>query len=1080
MLNHNLKKNIMKLVLPQLYVATAIVIIVLLGSNSLNFSFIEKIANTKIVQGERIEFAHGSIEVPTMNQANIACNNGIENPVTVPEILYLRDFERELYTFILNREYATKLGWCVDKRVRDTGPFINYTYYGIHPAVRIYYSPRMMYWLTGDPSFWEEGRKKGLAPNQEPRIGAVPAGAMIVKEMFTPPADIYQEIQSILQANSNKDCNKEELYEELIGKLIESWTIMIKTENHSKDDWFWAQPGAPKEGQSIKDAVNSQLDDYSHILYAGFGAPCLRCHASAKEESTFSDLRNIKGFLPDENLLLFRNDNSWRTEATLESYPLNQILEEKCMEDSLVKQLFELPKELLPWTDDDIMGWKEYMKEHMRPIDPVDFEVTAERLASVNPDFVASFPGLEKVRSNDFRVFPTQWADHVPVGADGPEQYITSDNCLACHGGLAGDPYDIAMFIKTGPNYGDGYNVSEYGEWRWSPMGLAGRDPIFFAQLESEMALLKENERTGGLLVGSLKDNQEQVTNTCMSCHGSMGQRQLMIDAQKDPSLDPNFKIDYVFLYELLDSLEKKPVNYQYHKYGELAREGISCTTCHHIDGPEMKEVRSWTPKNPKWLNNPTLKQKELAYFLFHNTTGNYKAGPPDELYGPFEDVATLPMENQMGIKPIFNSFIKDSKMCGTCHTINLPNIGLEKNKFPVLTDAEHNPALKPYNHTIEQATFLEWQNSIFGRPGDEFKSCQDCHMPGGFQSLDGSIDIAQLSTKIATVQDVTYPEVDNLADEEDVTVPLRPDYKRHEHVGLNVFLLEMFDQFPDILGVSKSDFMTSDTLGNALAIQNMLKQARNETLAIDVKIESVKRNKLTVSVTSTNLTGHRLPSGVAFRRAFLELLVMDGNEVIWGSGRTNSVGVIVDGNGRHLKSEFLPDSNTYQPHYQKITREDQVQIYEELNQNIDKEFTTSFIHRVYPIKDNRLLPKGWRAASHFKDQGEVIFQFMEATDPEHVGNDPDYMDQGPSFPGQDKVVYEITLPYSIEECDLSVKATMYSQAIPPYWLHQRFSIAPKGEATKRLYYLTSHLNLDGTAMENWKLPLVSKEVRLP
>lgn len=82
------------------------------------------------------------------------------------------------------------------------------------------------------------------------------------------------------------------------------------------------------------------------------------------------------------------------------------------------------------------------------------------------------------------------------------------------------------------------------------------------------------------------------------------------------------------------------------------------------------------------------------------------------------------------------------------------------------------------------------------------------------------------------------------------------------------------------------------------------------------------------------------------------------------------------------------------------ITREDQVQIYEELNQNADHEFTTSFIYRVYHIKDNRLLPNGWRASEHFKKDGEVIHQFFEATDPKQIGNDPDYQDQGPDFVG--------------------------------------------------------------------------------
>jgi hypothetical protein len=47
----------------------------------------------------------------------------------------------------------------------------------------------------------------------------------------------------------------------------------------------------------------------------------------------------------------------------------------------------------------------------------------------------------------------------------------------------------------TGPNMvftdttGQVRNLSPYGEWSASLMGLAGRDPVFQAQLESEKAL---------------------------------------------------------------------------------------------------------------------------------------------------------------------------------------------------------------------------------------------------------------------------------------------------------------------------------------------------------------------------------------------------------------------------------------------------------------------------------------------------------------------------------------------------------------------------------------------------------------
>src|SRR5690606_6696290 len=96
---------------------------------------------------------------------------------------------------------------------------------------------------------------------------------------------------------------------------------------------------------------------------------------------------------------------------------------------------------------------------------------------------------------------------------------------------------------------------------------------------------------------------------------------------------------------------------------------------------------------------------------------------------------------------------------------------------------------------------------------------------------------------------------------------------------------------------------------------------------------------------------------------------------VIWASGRTNGAGVIVDGNNQPLVTEFLPNANQFQPHYQTITREDEVQIYEELNLNALNEFTTSFVHRVQSPKDNRLLPQGWRAASEFASEGQVMQQ---------------------------------------------------------------------------------------------------------
>lgn len=971
----------------------------------------------------------------------------------LPSSMPLNDYETLLYRWLMNQEYKS-LDWAVDKGIRDTGPFIQNVYYGTHPAARVYYSPEVIKWLR-------QGRSRDI-----------PDGAMIVKEMFLPPAIIYEELKNDPKYQSDPDG-----YEELLAKLVFRWTVMVRDSNGSNDGWFWAETGAPKEGETIKEAIKRQLDGYTHLLSSSFGAPCLRCHGSAEKEFTFSSLKNIEGFLTDEAPLRFHVDNSWRKEAHFKDSPLKQLAN-----DPYIQRLFRFPKTQRPWVNETVQDLRDYFQQDLSPDVPSAGIATVKPLDGPDPEFARTFGQISNVEKTGVRTFPTQWSDHVVVGPNGPELYHTSDNCLSCHGGLGGKPSGVTMFLKTGPKYGDGFNISEYGEWRWSPMGLAGRDPIFYAQLESEMAILEQDARVPGLLTGSLEENQQAVINTCLSCHGAMGQRQLQIDAAKDESLDPNFKVEYLYLTEALSGDDPRPDGYVYHKYGELAREGVSCTICHHISAPNPSDVEAWSPTDG-WLTKGTDKDKnkELAYFLFHNNTGRYVAGPAGEIYGPFDNMAVAPMQNVLGMTPQLNSFTADSQMCGTCHTISLPNIGLTTNKFPVLNAAEQNPAFKPYNHTIEQATFVEWQNSAFASTGDSFRSCQDCHMPGGFKSLDGKIDIPQLVTQIAAIQDTNLPEAENEASTEDIDIPLRSDYKRHEHVGLNVFLLAMFAQNPSILGVAEKDYMTSATTGNALALENMVRQAQQDTVGLAVQVESFQNNILTAKVTVTNKAGHRFPSGVSFRRAFLEFVVLNDEEIVWSSGLTNSVGVILDGKDEPLKTEFLPDKTTYQRHYQIITRQDQVQIYEELNQNANHEFTTSFIHRVHPIKDNRLLPRGWRASSFFKDQGEVIFQFMEATDPEGEGvkGDPDYQDQGPAFPGQDSLQYVAALPGGLDEADLSVKVTMYYQAIPPYYLSQRFTTAPNGEATKRLAYLTSRLKLEGTAMENWKLLLDSKTVKV-
>ena len=74
---------------------------------------------------------------------------------------------------------------------------------------------------------------------------------------------------------------------------------------------------------------------------------------------------------------------------------------------------------------------------------------------------------------------------------------------------------------------------------------------------------------------------------------------------------------------------------------------------------------------------------------------------------------------------------------------------------------------------------------------------------------------------------------------------------------------------------------------------------------------------------------------------------------------------------------------------------------------------------------------------------------------------------------GTNIVGYEIPLN-AFTSRNVTIPATLYYQSIPPYYLHDRFALAPNAPATQRLYYLTSNLQTRGTPIEDWKLRIAS------
>lgn len=143
-----------------------------------------------------------------------------------------------------------------------------------------------------------------------------------------------------------------------------------------------------------------------------------------------------------------------------------------------------------------------------------------------------------------------------------------------------------------------------------------------------------------------------------------------------------------------------------------------------------------------------------------------------------------------------------------------------------------------------------------------------------------------------------------------------------------------------------------------------MLYMAQHETASVSIShLETTAADTLRAVVTVTNKAGHYLPSGVGFRRVFLEFLVLDAQDnVLWASGRTNALGAILDGISNQVLASEQPVKfpQALQPHYAIIDSGDKVQIYEERITDAAGNLTTSFVRRETTVKDNRLRPIGF------------------------------------------------------------------------------------------------------------------------
>lgn len=302
--------------------------------------------------------------------------------------------------------------------------------------------------------------------------------------------------------------------------------------------------------------------------------------------------------------------------------------------------------------------------------------------------------------------------------------------------------------------------------------------------------------------------------------------------------------------------------------------------------------------------------------------SGNYSIGSNRIVYGQYTNVVQNPMIEQVNYTPQYSAHISESKMCATCHNLKTPYVDANG---VVLTDT-------PESEFPEQMPYSEWEHSEFATT----QSCQECHM----QRSDGVV-ISNRPAWLNTTRD---------------------NFAEHTFVGGNAFMLDILNNNKAQLGVAaNADF--SKTLAKTAEI---LKSAAT----ISLTNKGIIENKLNIDVNIISNTGHKLPTSFPSRRVFIHFTLYDADEkILFESGKVNSDGSIVG-----AKSDS--DISTYEPHYDRITSQDQVQIYETVMHNSDKDVTYTLLRAASYAKDNRILPRGFdktTAPSDIAVQGQAL-----------------------------------------------------------------------------------------------------------
>ena len=474
-----------------------------------------------------------------------------------------------------------------------------------------------------------------------------------------------------------------------------------------------------------------------------------------------------------------------------------------------------------------------------------------------------------------------------------------------------------------------------------------------------------------------LQSDHFWTSGRCAGCHG----RDLLGQASIDPATGHDVNVVDDWRSSIMANSARDPFFRAKLDHEVLVNPGHTdalsnkCLSCHAPLAMHEELIAGRPPFTLAMLDTSVLASDGVSCLACHmqrpGPTGNFFSGDlhfdSARVYGPYFDDQINPaiMQFFVGLTPGYGEHIVDGKVCAGCHTLITETVDLDGN----LTG----------DHFVEQATYHEWQNSVYSANGTH---CNTCHMP----RIDGPVILA---AEYAFLSGQT-------------------PFGMHHLAGGNAHMLEILKANRDALAIPA----TEEQFDSTIARSHRLLTER--TLNVLVHAEDRTADTAFYTVHLENRAGHRFPSGYPSRRAFVRFVVRDAEgDTLFSSGMTDAT------------YEVIGHDTGFEPHYDVIRDGGEVQIYELVMGDVNGDVTTVLERAKDPLKDNRLVPLGFVTSHPSYDTTRLAGAVLMDADFNRDASNTEGS-------GTDVIHYHVAL--NGVTSGLFATAEVFYQTMPPGW----------------------------------------------